>query len=181
MRKVVVLSMAVMFVVFLGSALCQDIDGRWYAGAAATYVQPEDAEFKEKLTGLGRIFVGKGINNNLSAELEADSFRMKSKTGSKVRVSSVLASLELRKKFGVIYPYALAGLGWSFFSFDGMTPAETKDKSNSYAYKLGAGVEYFLNKDWALNYEAAHFYTDTGDTHSDVWNWQHSIGIKYYF
>lgn len=49
------------------------------------------------------------------------------------------------------------------------------------SYKIGAGIEYFLSKNSAMNCEAAHFYTDTGKTNLDVWNWQYSAGIKYYF
>lgn len=181
MRKVTFLMLFVIFVGLYNPGFCQDIKNRWAVGLGASYVQPEDAEYEEEPTYLGKATLGYGINNNLALELEADTFRLKSNTGSKVRVNSVLINLELRTKLGRFFPYALLGAGWSFFSFKDLTPQEKKDKSNSYVYKVGGGIEYFLNKNWALNYEAVHFYTDTGKTNLEVYNWQHSMGIKYYF
>lgn len=181
MRKIIVFMILAMFMGFKGIGFSQEVKNRLAVGLGGSYIQPEDAEYEDDPAYLGKTTLGYGITNNLVLELEADTFRLESKTGSKVRVNSVLTNLELRAKMGKFFPYALVGAGWSFFSFKNLTPEEKKDKTNSYAYKVGAGIEYFLNKNWALNYEIVHFYTDTGKTSLEVYNWQHSIGIKYYF
>lgn len=181
MKTTIVLLVLAVCIGFIEPAFCQEIKNRWAVGLGASFVQPEDAEYEEKSTYIGKATLSYGVNNNLALELEGDTFELESETGSKVRVNTLFMNTELRIKCGKFYPYALFGAGWSFFSFRNLTPQEKKDKSNSYAYKFGGGLEYFLTKNWAINYEAAHFYTDTGKTNLAVYNWQHSIGIKYYF
>lgn len=181
MKKLVVFIALIIFVSFSEFGFCQEIKNRWAVGVAGSYVQPEDAEYEDAPAYLGKATLGYGINDHLALEAEADTFQLKSKTGSRVRVNSLLINLEIRTKTGKFFPYAILGAGWSFFSFKNLTPEEKKDKSNSYAYKTGVGVEYLLDKNWALNYEAVHFYTTTGKTNLEVYNWQHSLGIKYYF
>lgn len=181
MKKTVVLLVFFMCIAFVDFGFCEDIEGRWAVGLGGSYVQPEDAEYEDEPTYLGKATLGYGVGDNLAVELEFDTFRLKSTYDSKVRVSTALINLELRTKFWKVYPYAIGGIGWSFFSFDDITSDETKGESSGYAHKAGVGIEYFLNKDWAINYELVHFYADTGKTNLEVYNWQHSIGVKYYF
>lgn len=183
MRKTIFLVFLVVFVGVCSVGFCQEIKDRWYLGTDFAYVSPEDAEIKETAYYLTSASVGYGISNNLAVELEAEGFRLKSKHDSKIKVYTLFTNLELRaKNFGKFVPYAVGGLGWAFFSYDDLHPTEKKDKSSSYAWKAGIGGEYFLNKNWAVNCEAVHFYANTGGkTHLDVYSQQYSLGIKYYF
>jgi len=182
MRRVIILTALIAFAVFYKPVFCQEIEGRWAVGLDACYIHPEDAEYKDTFNGLHRITLGYGITNNLAGELEAGSFRLKSKWDSKTRIYTLLANLELRAASDKIIPYIVAGIGLAFFSYDDLHPTERKDKTVAFAYKAGVGAEYFLTKNWAVNLEAVHFYTDPGEkTNLDVYSWQYSGGIKYYF
>ncbi len=185
-RRIVFVALLIVFSISCGFGFCQDgqdIKDRWSVGADFAYVRPEDAEYKESPNLLGRASVGCGISNNIAVELEAGSFRLKSKHDSKTTVYTLLTNLELRaKNFGKFVPYLLGGIGWAFFSYDDLHPTEKKDKTSSYAWKTGVGLEYFLNNNWALNFEGAHFYANTGGkTHLDVYGRHYSLGVKYYF
>lgn len=186
LRNIYILIITALLLGITCPCFCEEIKDRWAVGAGTSFVAPEDAEFKDEYTVLGKATLGYGLTNNLLLELEGDIFRLKSKTGSKITTSSILMNLEMRTKVRDFMPYLLAGAGWSFFDYEDLTPLETKDKSNSYAYKLGTGIEYFLGNHWAVNCEAAHFYTDTGDgeigkSTLDVYSWHYSVGLKYYF
>ncbi len=183
MRKAIFLVLLAVFAGFCGRGFCQEIKDRWYVGTDLAYVWPEDAEIKETAYYLTSASVGYGLSNNVVAELEAEGFRLKSKNDSRITVYSLFANLELRaKSFGRFTPYAIGGLGWAFFDYGKLHPTEQKDKTSSYAWKAGVGGEYSLTKNWSLNGEAVHFYTNTGGkTHLDVYSQQYSLGIKYYF
>lgn len=183
MRKMALFLFLFVFAGLCGQGFCQEIKNRWYAGTDFAYVSPEDAEIKETAYYLTSASVGYGISDNLAVELEAEGFRLKSKHDSTIKVYSLFANAELRaKSLGRFTPYAIGGLGWAFFDYGKLHPTEKKDKTSSYAWKAGAGGEYSLNKNWAINGEAVHFYTNTGGkTHLDVYSQQYSLGIKYYF
>lgn len=171
------------FAFFSNLGFCKEIKNRWSAGLDFAYVRPEDADYKESTNLLGRASLGYGLGNNKALELEAGVFRLKSKQESKTTVYTLLTNLELRSdKFGKFVPYLLGGIGAAFFSYDDLHPTEQKDKTWSPAWKAGVGMEYFLNKYWAVNLEGAHFYANTGGkTHLDVYGRQYSLGMKYYF
>lgn len=182
MRRVIVLTALIIFTVFCRPGFCQKIENRWALGLDASYILPEDAEYKDTFNGLSRINLSYGINNNLVGELEAGSFRLKSKWDSKTRIYTLFTNLELRATSDKIIPYVVVGMGLAFFSYDDLHSTEKKDKVVAFAYKAGVGAEYFLTKNWAVNLEAVHFYTDPGEkTNLDVYSWQYSGGIKYYF
>lgn len=183
MRKVIVLTFVIGFALFSNLGFCEEIKNRWAAGLDFAYVRPEDAEYKESTNLLGKASLGYGLSNNLAVELEAGTFRLKSKHESKTYVYSLLTNLELRcDKFGKFVPYLLGGIGVAFFSYDDLHSTEQKDKTWSPAWKAGVGIEYFLSKNWAVNLEGAHFYANTGGkTHLDVYGRHYSLGIKYYF
>ena len=182
MRRVIILTALIIFTVFCKSGFCQEIENRWALGLDTSYILPEDAEYKDTFSYLSRISLGYGINNNLVGELETGSFRLISKHESRTRVYTLLANLELRATSDKIIPYVVVGMGAAFFSYDDLHPTEKKDKTIAFAYKAGVGAEYFLTKNWAVNLEAVHFYTDPGEkTNLDVYSWQCSGGIKYYF
>ena len=64
---------------------------------------------------------------------------------------------------GAFVPYAVLGLGLAgtyVTNEDGTGPKEgADDYDTSFAWKLGGGVDWFFQTDWALNLELA--YTDT--------------------
>ena len=182
MKKTVILLILFISIVFCKPGFCQDIKNRWALGLDISYIFPQDIEYKDTFSYPGRINLSFGINNNLAIELEVGTYSLKSKWDSKTRIYTFLTNLELRTKPGKIVPYALFGIGAAFFSYDDLHPTERKDKSASYAYKGGVGIEYFLTENWAVNLEAVHFYANTGGKATlDVYSYQYSTGLKYYF
>lgn len=188
MRKRVLLFLTVIIGFCASYASCADmpvpsIKDRWAANASFAYVMPEDAEYKESNNLLGSVGLSYGVTENVATELEVGYFRLRSKNDTKTRVVSVLGNIELRaKNFGKLTPYILGGIGVAFFEYGDLHPTEQKDKNFSHAWKAGAGLEYRFNDNWAGNFEAGHFYADTGGkTHLDVYNWQLNLGLKYYF
>lgn len=183
MRRLIFAAILAVPVFLCRVGFSEEIKGRWYVGTDVAYVSPEDAEIKEAAYFLSSASVGYGISDNFAAELEAEGFRLKTKNDSKIKVYTLLVNGELRARaFGKFVPYLVGGIGAAFFRFDDLHPTEQKDKSFSYAWKGGVGGEYFLSKNWAVQAEAVHFYTNTGGkTHIDVYSQQYSLGIKYYF
>lgn len=175
----------VLLVVFsYGFSFAQEVKDKKIIGLDAVYVWPEDAEYKEDINPfVGRLSLGYGLNDNLVVELEGGAFKMKSKHHSKTSLYTVMCNAELRASaWEKFVPYLLGGVGVAFFSYDDLHPTETKDKSSSFAWKGGLGVEYFLADNWAVNAEAAYFYANTGGgAHLDVYGRHYSLGVKCYF
>ena len=61
--------------------------------------------------------------------------------------------------YGGMGVYAMAGLGMSYNHTDSTVNASSKDKV-SFAWNLGAGIEYNINECWAL--DLGYRYTDLG-------------------
>ena len=87
-----------------------------------------------------------------------------------------------------IVPYAVLGLGYAgvYMQNEPSTPAQegADNDDGSFAWKLGGGIDWFLNSNWAVNFELA--FNGNGATmpqasteNADFWNLVG--GIKYVF
>ena len=70
---------------------------------------------------------------------------------------SLLPLVELRKEFGSLTPYAFVGAGLNINWFDEdsvLKSANIKiEPENTFAFKVGAGADYFFTQNWAFNTE----------------------------
>jgi opacity protein-like surface antigen len=87
-----------------------------------------------------------------------------------------------------IVPYGVVGVGAIIWDYEGTDEISQLDDNidSSFAVKGGAGVDWFLNPNWALNLEIAYVYADddielTRTTRSDLDYWTVGGGIKYIF
>ena len=93
-------------------------------------------------------------------------------------------------------PYGVLGLGMLFTDIHGtgtLRDANLKlNVDNSFAIKLGAGVDWFVNDKWILNFEASYVWADanaqikdlsTGNTFDSINMdyWAIEGGLKYLF
>lgn len=101
---------------------------------------------------------------------------------------SVLPTVELRPiKFGPVSPYVNMGLGVNVNSF-GENTGNRISPSNTFAWRLGWGADYMLNKQFALNTEMAYKRNDghatvNGSRNND-WNassFGFLFGVKIFF
>jgi outer membrane protein len=101
---------------------------------------------------------------------------------------SVLPTVELRPiKFGPVSPYVNMGLGVNVNSF-GENTGNRISPSNTFAWRLGWGADYMLNKQFALNTEMAYKRNDghatvNGSRNND-WNassFGFLFGVKMFF
>jgi len=87
---------------------------------------------------------------------------------------SVLPTVEARPvRFGPISPYANMSFGLNVNSF-GENSSTSISPSNTFAWRLGWGADYMINKAWALNTEMAYKRNDghatvNGNLNND-WN-----------
>ena len=73
---------------------------------------------------------------------------------------SVLPTVEVRPvRFGPISPYANMSFGLNVNSF-GENSSTSISPSNTFAWRLGWGADYMINKAWALNTEMAYKRND---------------------
>lgn len=101
---------------------------------------------------------------------------------------SVLPTVELRPiKFGPVSPYVNMGFGVNVNSFSENT-GNRISPSNTFAWRLGWGADYMLNKQFALNTEMAYKRNDghatvNGSRNND-WNassFGFLFGVKMFF
>lgn len=101
---------------------------------------------------------------------------------------SVLPTVELRPiKFGPVSPYVNMGFGVNVNSF-GENTGNRISPNNTFAWRLGWGADYMLNKQFALNTEMAYKRNDghatvNGSRNND-WNassFGFLFGVKMFF
>jgi hypothetical protein len=97
-----------------------------------------------------------------------------------------------------ILPYGVLGIGGVFWNFDDSDLVESAGLEtkvdDSFAVKLGAGFDWFINEHWAINFEAAYVFADTtvhavdsstGDTlgseEGSLDHWVIGAGVKFLF
>ena len=77
--------------------------------------------------------------------------------GGNLRTISLLPLIELRKDFGSLTPYAFVGAGLNFNTFDEDKVLDSAnivvEPDNTFAFKVGAGADYFITQNWAFNTE----------------------------
>ena len=92
-----------------------------------------------------------------------------------------------------IKPYAIVGLGAIFWSVDTNLSNISADIDTAFAAKFGGGVDWFVNDNWAVNFEVSYVLSSTDATvknnttgasitaSGDTDYWMVGGGIKYLF
>lgn len=180
-RVSVIFSTFALFLILVKPVFSQDITGRWAVGYRYSYVNADDDDFRKAASANG-INLTYGLNENLAIELEADHFDLKSKAHTRLGVTEFHTNLQLRKSFNNFVPYLIGGVGLQYYNYSELGLGDRRDDNVSISYKTGIGLEYFINKNLALNTEGAYVYGDTGSGATlDVYSWRVSAGLKYYF
>lgn len=170
---------AVLFL--LNPAWSEEIKGRWAVGSRYRYFDADDADFRGN-GNAANLNLTYGLTDNLALECEGGYYRLKSKAGTRLGVYSFHTNLQLRANTKKIVPYLTGGIGFQHYRYRDIGEGDRRDKRFSYSYKTGAGAEYFINKNWAVNIEADYIYGNTGGKATlDVYGWQYGGGVKYYF
>ncbi len=165
------------------SRINKDSMNRWGIGYRYRYVHPDDEDFKKGNGGNNNnLNVTYWVDRDLALELEVGHFQLKTDVGSKIDITSAHLAIQLIKDFDKIKPYFVAGIGFQHYKRNYVAESLNTGRDNSVSFKLGPGVEYYFDKNWAINLEAVYVYGDTGaKTTLDVYGWQFGGGIKYYF
>lgn len=176
----VILSLVLLTVI--NPAAAEDIKGKMGIGYRYRYVAPDDDNFKAN-GNCHNINLTYGLTDNIALEGEAGHFRLKSTAASEVGVYSLHGGIQLRANaIKNLVPYLTGGAGFQVYDYNNVSGGDRKDKTISFSYKTGGGIEYFFNKNVAFNLEAVYIYGNTGgDASLDVYGWQYGGGVKYYF
>lgn len=163
-----------------------------FVSVKQSYFEQDDDNFKENTYPLA-LEVGYSFNKYLETGVELSQTKYETNHNSTFDLDSIMATARLKYPLNnKLSIYALAGLGWGWFNdkdiqgtqkCNRLATMETLNAKESLAAKLGAGVQYNFNDNWAAFLEADYKYTDTGDQSSiDTWGWDVvGVGLKCYF
>ncbi len=166
-----------------GSAqsLAPDRVGRWDLGigiAAGMNDTADDAPFVYAQTSYGVTpYIGLGIEGGWE---EAD---LDDSGSSTVGVVPVMADIIVRipTLHESLVPYGILGLGGAGVYIERDTNDDVDD--TGFAWKLGAGADWFINSNWIFNFEFAYWNADVelpGTSVVDDFDWW-TVGVSLKF
>ena len=212
MKKVLLFITGFAFIVSgtLSAAYAEDITGRSAIGVGYANVSPAEGDL-DNGTSMS-INYTRGIDTNLSIELSLGQTVLDVKPGDmpvdlgEVTVKAVHVTAQYRVPSGNLSPYVGVGLGYYSNDFDLSDDVKDYiasdpnfdldvDIDNSFGFHIDAGVDYFVNTNFALNFDARYFWsqadatmteTDTGVTTKnedeiDLDSFVIGVGAKYFF
>ena len=218
MKKVLLFITGFAFIVSgtLSAAHAEDIAGRSAIGVGYANVSPDEGDIDDG-TAMS-INYTRGINTNLSVELSLGQAVLDVKPGDipvdlgEATVMPLQVTAQYRVPSGNIplSPYVGAGLGYYFNNFDLSDDVKDAiafkrltdptfdvdaDIDDSFGFHIDAGVDYFVNSNFALNLDARYFWseadatmtttelgvTDKGDDEIDLDSFIIGVGAKYFF
>ena len=200
----------------LSAAYAEDIAGRSAIGVGYANVSPDEGDIDDGT--LMSINYTRGINTNLSIELSLGQADLDVRLGDMpvdlgeftVKPLQVTAQYRIPSGSSPLSPYVGAGLGYYFNDFD--LSGDVKDHianerltdptydvdvdvDDSFGFHIDAGVDFFVNSNFALNIDARYFWsqadtkmtttelgiTEGGDDEADLDSFIIGIGAKYFF
>ena len=82
-----------------------------------------------------------------------------------------------------IVPYGILGLGGTYAYVDNDHRGD--DDDTSFSWKLGGGIDWFINTQWIFNFEFAYWDADVNLPRTSLGNdasfWTLGVGLKYLF
>jgi len=219
MKKVLLFITGFAFIVSgtLSAAYAEDIAGRSAIGVGYANVSPDEGDIDDGT--LMSINYTRGVNNNLSIELSLGEAVLDVNPGDipvdlgEATVRPLQVTAQYRIPSGNLSPYVGAGLGYYFNDFDLSGEAEDAiaqvridsgdptfdldvDVDDSFGFHIDAGVDYFVNSNFALNIDARYFWSqadakmtetrlgtpdEIGDDEIDLDSFVIGVGAKYFF
>lgn len=201
MRKLMVLCLGLVVGCFAGSALAEDLAGRFSVGVVGGGVYPKDSETDSSFYAGGQSTYG--INEYIAVGGEVGYSSWGVEEGGidygEVRAVPLLADLYLRYPIEVgknkLVPYVVGGLGVVFYDYKESSFLKqygvTVNIDPSFALKLGGGIEYFLTKNIALGAEGSYIWSEAdvsvsgagavASSSTDTNALIVAAGVKYYF
>ena len=164
-----------------GESLAPDRVGKWDLGlgiAAGMNDSVDDAAF----------FYGQisyGVTPYIGLGVEAGWQEADGATGESIGVVPVMADIIIRVPTvsEAIVPYGILGLGGAGV-YATLDNRDDKDDT-AFAWKLGAGADYFINQNWIFNFEFAYWSADVNLPTTSVGDefdwWTVGISLKYVF
>ncbi len=152
----------------------------WGVGIAGSFAdESEDAAFVSTAVSYGVTpYVGVGVEGGWQ---ESDG----SVTTETVGVVPILADIIIRVPtiHESIVPYGILGLGGAGVYVERDDQDDVDD--TSFAWKLGAGADWFINPNWIFNFEFAYWGISSdlpGTSVADDFDfWTVGVGLKYLF
>lgn len=159
----------------------EDLDGTWYIGGNAAY-------------GVHKYLAVGAESGYFSTEDEEDGIEY-----GDLRAVLLLADLYLRYPVELagktVMPYAIGGIGIIFWDYEESSLVEdagmSLDLDPELGIKAGAGCDYFLTENIALNIESSYVWSDADATIGafgayqeetvEMDYWSVNGGLKYYF
>lgn len=149
-------------------------DGDWTGGVDW---EPEAAALGGTVNQTGALAFGADFSSGWGIELVADSMEYRIRvqdvgTIGEYGMGIVIPYLRVRRPLGIgrWQPYAMAGMGIAYGEFNDSKPAgetvEVEAKGIYPALGVGAGIEYFVARNFSFSFEARWLYT-----------WGHSIQV----
>lgn len=192
MRKVLFGLLVFSFIMSTPAFAAPDRAGKWDAGLNVSGVIPNDGDFDDSVYVGGT--VSYGVNDWFAVGLESGWASPDVDNAADVDMVPLLVDFIVRQPAQADQPqvfYGVLGLGALFFSADSNIAGVNVDIDDAFGVKLGGGVDWFVNENWALNFEASYIFSDasasasagpiaaSGDVDTDYW--QIGGGIKYVF
>ena len=199
----------------LSAAYAEDITGRSAIGVGYANVSPDEGDIDDGT--LMSINYTRGINANLSIELSLGQAVLDVNPSDipvdlgEATVRPLQVTAQYRVPSGNLSPYVGAGLGYYSNDFDLSDDVKDAiafirstsdptfdldvDIDNSFGFHIDAGVDYFVNSNFALNIDARYFWseadatmtttelgiTEEGDEEIDLDSFVIGVGAKYFF
>ena len=203
----------------LSAAYAEDIAGRSAIGVGYANVSPDEGDIDDGT--LMSINYTRGINTNLSIELSLGQADLDVRLGDMpvdlgeftVKPLQVTAQYRIPSGSSPLSPYVGAGLGYYFNDFDLSDDAKDAialyrinnsdptfdldvDVDDSFGFHIDAGVDFFVNSNFALNIDARYFWSqadtkmtetklsvqkEIGPDDADLDSFIIGVGAKYFF
>lgn len=148
-------------------------DEHWVSGVR---LRPEQAAWGKVASQSGGLLLGMDLGRNFGVEIAGDHVNHLIEVDGLGNVAEygqgwILANLRLRFPFGRWSPYVYAGGGIAYGEFKDYQPVSAglhlEGNTMHPALNVGAGVEYFITRNFSLNADARWGYT-----------WDHEFGIQ---
>lgn len=164
--------------------------GDWFISYQANSMNWEDDNIKE-IPLLQAVEAGYSWKN-IELGLEGAYVKTTSDKGSKFTDTSLMATLKLKYPIKKFTPYAVIGIGETWFKDKEMANLNPRKCSKPYyenltndssiVVKYGLGLQYSITKNIAIFTEGTYRYGNTGRGASlDVYGWSYGAGVKIYF
>ncbi len=171
MKKFFVLLMTVLFLSGANFVFAREVEnGKWEVSLQSGGVFPKDDDIDSTLYIGGRAI--QEFNKYLGVGVESGWMSWEDSTNGvhygDIRAFPLLADVVLKYPIpateNTVVPYAIAGVGVVFWDYDEddilTRNGITVDSDTTFAARLGGGIDYFVNDQWAVFVEGSYLFSE---------------------